>query len=141
MRKRVGLRQRYGGRYDNAVRQVDGDQAFIFRFGRHDLHGRAHHLKRPNIDGGTWDWDHSFFTATFNSPATFTALKAGTSTITYTVDGASTTYDVTIEEAELPATGAGLYVDLRNLRHRTGWYRLLQQVCENGQIARNPAEK
>lgn len=50
----------------------------------------------PNVDGGTWDWDHSFFSATFNSPATFTALKAGTTTITYTLSGVSTTYDVTI---------------------------------------------
>ena len=59
----------------------------------------------PNVEGGTWDWDHSFFTATFNSPATFTALKAGTSTITYTVDGVSITYDVTIEASGLPDTG------------------------------------
>ena len=59
----------------------------------------------PNLDGGTWDWDHSFFTATFNSPATFTALKAGTSTITYTVEGVSITYNVTIEASGLPATG------------------------------------
>ncbi len=59
----------------------------------------------PNIDGGTWNWDHEYFTATFNSPATFTALKAGTSTITYTVDNASTTYDVTIEDSDLPSTG------------------------------------
>ena len=59
----------------------------------------------PNMEGGDWDWDHSFFTATFNSPATFTALKAGTSTITYTVDGVSITYDVTIEASGLPDTG------------------------------------
>jgi len=59
----------------------------------------------PNVDGGTWDWDHSFFTATFNSSATFTALKAGTSTITYTMDGVSVTYDVTIKESTLPSTG------------------------------------
>ena len=61
----------------------------------------------PNLEGGEWDWDETFFSATFNSPATFTALKAGTSTITYTVGGVSTTYDVTIEESELPATGQG----------------------------------
>ncbi len=59
----------------------------------------------PNVDGGEWNWDHSFFTATFNSPATFTALKAGTSTITYTVGGATTSYTVTIEKNTLPATG------------------------------------
>ena len=61
----------------------------------------------PSVDGGTWDWDHSFFTA-INSPATFTALKAGNSTITYTVDGVSVSYDVTIEDSELPSTGQGL---------------------------------
>ena len=59
----------------------------------------------PSVDGGEWDWDSEYFTATFNSPATFTGLKTGTSTITYAVDGASTTYDVTIEQSELPATG------------------------------------
>jgi hypothetical protein len=59
----------------------------------------------PNIDGGKWDWANEFFSATFNSPATFTALKAGTSTITYTVEGVSTTYEVTIEESALPDTG------------------------------------
>ena len=59
----------------------------------------------PNIDGGTWDWDEDFFTATFNSPATFTGLKAGASTITYTVEGVSVTYDVTIKQSQLPFTG------------------------------------
>jgi len=57
----------------------------------------------PNIDGGTWDWDKEFFTATFNSPATFTALKAGTSTINYTVDETAITYNVLIATSELPA--------------------------------------
>lgn len=59
----------------------------------------------PNIEGGEWDWDETFFSATFNSPATFTALKTGTSTITYTVDGASVSYTVTIEQSVLPDTG------------------------------------
>ncbi len=59
----------------------------------------------PNIDGGQWDWDEDYFSATFNSPATFTALNAGTATITYTVDGVSTSYDVTIKESALPSTG------------------------------------
>ena len=59
----------------------------------------------PNIDGGTWDWDTTFFSATFNSPATFTALKAGTSTITYTAEGQSVSYEVTITKAALPDTG------------------------------------
>jgi len=49
----------------------------------------------PSIPGGTWDWDEEYFSATFNSPATFTALKAGTSTITYTVGGQSVSYTIT----------------------------------------------
>ena len=59
----------------------------------------------PSVDGGEWDWDEEYFSASFNSPATFTALKEGISTVTYTVDGVSVTYDVTIEESELPQTG------------------------------------
>jgi LPXTG-motif cell wall-anchored protein len=59
----------------------------------------------PNIEGGEWNWDEAYFSATFNSPATFTALKAGTSTITYTVDGVHVTYEVTIERCEIPDTG------------------------------------
>lgn len=59
----------------------------------------------PNINGGTWTWDKDFFTATFNSPATFTALKAGSTSITYTVEGVSVTYDVSIEAGILPSTG------------------------------------
>lgn len=59
----------------------------------------------PNVSGGEWDWDDTFFSATFNSPATFTALKTGTSTITYTVNGVSESYVVTIRETELPSTG------------------------------------
>ncbi len=73
------------------------DDGIIFVGGRVTL--------TPNIDGGTWDWDHNVFSATFNSPATFTALRAGISTITYTVDGESATYEVTVEQSNLPNTG------------------------------------
>lgn len=59
----------------------------------------------PQPEGGTWDWDKGFFSATFNSPATFTALKSGTSVITYMVDGVSRSVTVTIKESELPQTG------------------------------------
>ena len=65
----------------------------------------GHITLTPNIPDGTWNWDEEYFSATFNSPATFTALKAGTSTITYTVDGVSISYEVTIEESGLPNTG------------------------------------
>jgi LPXTG-motif cell wall-anchored protein len=56
----------------------------------------------PNIGGGTWSFDSSIFS---REGDTFTALKAGTSTITYTVGGVSVSYEVTIEESELPQTG------------------------------------
>jgi LPXTG-motif cell wall-anchored protein len=59
----------------------------------------------PKPDGGTWDWDEEYFSATFNSPATFTALKAGTSTITYSANGVAQSVTVTIQEAALPNTG------------------------------------
>jgi hypothetical protein len=57
----------------------------------------------PQPSGGTWDWDKTFFSATFNSPATFTALKTGTSTITYTVGGA--TQRILVVILEPPVTG------------------------------------
>ncbi len=59
----------------------------------------------PNIDGGEWDWDEEYLSATFNSPATFTGLKAGTTRVTYTVEGTSVYYDITIEATTLPRTG------------------------------------
>ncbi len=59
----------------------------------------------PNIEGGEWDWDENYFTATFNSPATFKGLKEGTSTITYSVNGVSTAYSVKIQKSGLPSTG------------------------------------
>lgn len=67
----------------------------------------------PQPSGGTWEWDHSFFSATFNSPATFTALKSGTSTITYTINGVSHEITVTVKApttapATAPATGENM---------------------------------
>jgi uncharacterized repeat protein (TIGR02543 family)/LPXTG-motif cell wall-anchored protein len=56
----------------------------------------------PSLAGGEWTYDSAYFT---RDGGMFTALKAGTSTITYTVSGASTTYDVTIEASGLPETG------------------------------------
>ncbi len=42
----------------------------------------------PSIDDQTgsagWNWNAAYLSATFNSPATFTALRAGTTTVTYT---------------------------------------------------------
>ncbi len=59
----------------------------------------------PEPSGGTWEWDKNFFSATFSSPATFTAKKAGTSVITYTVNGVSSSVTVTIQDTVLPSTG------------------------------------
>jgi len=59
----------------------------------------------PTPAGGTWGWDHAFFSATFNSPATFTALQTGTSTITYTVNDVTQSVAVTITESTLPQAG------------------------------------
>lgn len=62
----------------------------------------GHITLTPSIPGGTWAYDSSFLSLAGN---TFTALKTGTTTVTYTVGGLSTTYEITIAEAELPATG------------------------------------
>lgn len=59
----------------------------------------------PQPSGGTWDWDGQYFSAVTGSPITFTALKAGTSTITYTVNGVSYSITISILEAKLPMTG------------------------------------
>ena len=56
----------------------------------------------PNREGGTWTFDSAFLSRDGN---TFTALKAGKTTITYTVGGTSTSYDVTILAADLPQAG------------------------------------
>lgn len=58
----------------------------------------------PQPDGGTWDWDASYLSATFNSPATFTALRAGTTIVTYTAGGSQSVI-VTIRDSGLPSTG------------------------------------
>lgn len=90
---------------DNALLQVlyfassDAD-ATVYQGGRITL--------TPNIEDGLWNWDEAYFSATFNSPATFTALKAGKSSITYTASGATVTYNVTIIKVEMPKTGEDL---------------------------------
>jgi uncharacterized repeat protein (TIGR02543 family) len=56
----------------------------------------------PNIAGGTWDFDSASLSQDAN---TFTGLTTGTVRVTYTVEGQSTYYDVTIEAAALPPTG------------------------------------
>lgn len=56
----------------------------------------------PSVADGTWTFDSAYFS---RGGGMFTALKAGTSTITYTAGGVSTTYEVTIEASGLPETG------------------------------------
>ena len=56
----------------------------------------------PNISDGTWDYDTSLLSRSGN---TFTALKAGTTTVTYTVGQQSKSFTVTIQQSEVPDTG------------------------------------
>ncbi|MDD2579585.1 MAG: X2-like carbohydrate binding domain-containing protein, partial [Eubacteriales bacterium] len=64
---------------------------------------------KPLPTGGTWQWDSEYFTGSFSGSAVFTALKKGLSTITYSVNGISTSSVVTISEvlalAILPSEG------------------------------------
>lgn len=59
----------------------------------------------PKPEDGTWNWDSGFFSAAFNSPATFAALRPGTSVITYTVNGVAHSVAVTVQQEEPPYTG------------------------------------
>ena len=58
----------------------------------------------PQPDNGLWQWDEAYFSATLDNSATFTALKVGDSTITYTLGDVTTTISVTIVEPILPET-------------------------------------
>ena len=58
-------------------------------------------------EGGKWNWDQDYFSASFNSPATFRAHRVGASTITYTVNGVTHSINVTIADTSLPPTGPG----------------------------------
>ncbi len=71
----------------------------------HEMYKGGHVTWNPQPSGGTWNWDKSFFNATFDGSATFTALKTGTSAITYTVNGVTQSVSVTIRATELPQTG------------------------------------
>lgn len=59
----------------------------------------------PAPEGGAWNWDKEYFSLASNGSATFTALKPGTSVITYSVNGISHSITVTIHETNLPKTG------------------------------------
>ena len=62
----------------------------------------GHLVLKPAPAGGTWGYDTAFFT---KEKDTFTALKDGTSTITYTVGNEQKSIVVTIRKATLPVTG------------------------------------
>ena len=57
----------------------------------------------PNITGGTWDFDA---TAWARDGYVFTGRSAGIYTITYTVEGQSTTFDLTVIQAATPTPTA-----------------------------------
>jgi uncharacterized repeat protein (TIGR02543 family)/LPXTG-motif cell wall-anchored protein len=56
----------------------------------------------PNIEGGTWSFNSYYLS---RSDYTFKGLKVGKVTVTYTVDGASVSYTVTVKASLLPKTG------------------------------------
>ena len=56
----------------------------------------------PSLAGGVWDFDEACLSRDGN---TFTALKAGNTSVTYTVGGVSIAYEITIKESDLPSTG------------------------------------
>ncbi len=56
----------------------------------------------PAVEGGVWGYDHAYLKRDGNK---FTALKAGTTRVTYTVGTQTFFVDVTIKESSLPATG------------------------------------
>ena len=59
----------------------------------------------PSPENGAWSWDNLYFSATAQNVTTFTALKEGVSTITYSVGGTSHKIIVTIHPSLLPSTG------------------------------------
>lgn len=56
----------------------------------------------PNIIGGEWEFDETLLSRSGNE---FKALKAGPARVTYTAGAQTAFVDVTILDAELPATG------------------------------------
>ena len=63
----------------------------------------------PNLAGGTWDFDSAYLSQDGNA---FTGLKAGTTTVTYTVGAQSKSVTVTITQAlalDVSPAGGGIY--------------------------------
>jgi len=59
----------------------------------------------PAPKGGAWSWDDDYFSKSGGDRATFMALQAGKTTVTYTADGVSHSIAVTILKSKLPQTG------------------------------------
>lgn len=60
----------------------------------------------PRRAGGIWNYDHTYLSMTQNGDQyTFTALKKGSTTLTYTVNGASYSVSLTINDISVPKTG------------------------------------
>ncbi len=60
----------------------------------------------PNITGGTWYYDDTYLSASITTArAVFTGLRAGDTTVSYTADGQTIQFTITISDAELPSTG------------------------------------
>lgn len=60
----------------------------------------------PQYVGGVWNYDNTFLSMTKNGDQyTFTALKNGTTTVTYSVPGASWSISLIIDEVAVPQTG------------------------------------
>ncbi len=83
----------------------------------------------PSISGGTWTFDSDYLTRSDN---TFTAVKAGQTTVRYDAAGQHTSYVVTIRASELPNTGqdftwAYLFVCAALLALGTAAFRLRKQ--------------
>ena len=56
----------------------------------------------PSVLGGAWSYDSNYFSLSGN---TFTAKKAGQSTVTYTINGKSASYTLNITVSMIPQTG------------------------------------
>ncbi len=56
----------------------------------------------PSVQNGTWSFDGTYLS---QDGFSFTALKAGTTTVTYTVGAYSESYVITIQQSGLPNTG------------------------------------
>ena len=60
----------------------------------------------PNIRGGTWVYDDTYLSVSVTSTgAIFTGLREGETTVTYTVNGQTVQFVITISASELPSTG------------------------------------